>query len=385
MTDQQDTTPVRYGMVGGGEGAFIGGVHRMAARLDGQFQLVAGAFSSNPGRSARSARQLGLDESRGYADVEALIAGEQGRADGMEAAVVVTPNHLHFDAASRLVEAGIHVICDKPVTTSVAGAEKLARLVQDHNVLFMVTYNYSGYAMVREARALVASGALGKIRLVQVEYPQDWLSRPIESQGQKQAAWRTDPAKAGPGGSLGDIGCHAFHLAEFVSGERVESVLAELTAFVPGRRLDDNAQVLLRFANGARGALWASQVAVGNNNDLKLRVYGENGGLTWRQEHPEQLQFTRYGEAPVIMSRGAAGGGELAAGLSRLPGGHPEGFLEGFANLYRGFARAVRARREDGKATLSADLPGITDGIRGVRFIEQAVASSHQDNSWQFL
>jgi len=384
MTDQKPA-PVRLGMIGGGEGAFIGEVHRMAARLDNQFQLVAGAFSSDAARSAASAAQLGLDPSRGYANVEELIEGEKNRDDGIEAAVIVTPNFLHHQQAEQLIAAGIHVICDKPVTTTAKDAAHLQNLLAGQQSLFMVTYNYSGYAMVREARHLVAEGALGAIRLVQVEYPQDWLSHDIESTGQKQAAWRTDPDKAGPGGSLGDIGCHAFHLAEFVSGLQVNELLADLTSFVPGRKLDDNAQVLLRFDSGARGALWASQVAIGHNNGLKLGVYGDSGSLQWSQEQPETLTFTRDGEAPQIIQRGTDSGGETAARLSRLPGGHPEGFLEGFANLYNGFAQAVVARRSDPTAVLLTELPSIDAGMRGVRFIEAAVNSAKAGNVWQTL
>lgn len=382
---EHNSAPVRLAMIGGGDGAFIGEVHRMAARLDGQYELVAGAFSSDPARSQRSAAQFGLHSDRGYANVEALIAGERDRSDGMEAVVIVTPNFLHYSQACQLIEAGIHVICDKPVTTSAQDAESLANKLAESQSLFMVTYNYSGYAMVRQARQMVADGALGALRLVQVEYPQDWLARDIESSGQKQAAWRTDPAKAGPGGSLGDIGCHGFHLAEFVTGQQVSELLAELSSFVEGRRLDDNAQVLLRFASGARGALWASQVAVGHNNGLKIRVYGEEASLQWYQEQPEVLTFTRFGESPQVLQRGAQGGGDIAAALSRLPGGHPEGFLEGFANLYKGFAQAVVSRRSDPTASLRPELPGIEAGLRGMRFIEAAVNSAEAGNLWQTL
>lgn len=377
-------SPVRLAMIGGGDGAFIGEVHRMAARLDGHYQLVAGAFNSDPARSRASAEHLGLAAGRGYADVDALIAGERGREDDAEVVTIVTPNHLHFDAASKLLAAGFHVICDKPMTTTAADAQALQEQVTKSGRLFMVTYNYSGYAMVREARARIAQGELGAVRIVQVEYPQDWLARNIERDGQKQASWRTDPTKAGPGGCLGDIGTHAFHLAEYISGQQVQSVLADLTSVVPGRRLDDNAQVLLRFGNGCRGALWASQVAIGHNNGLRVRVYGEDGSLAWYQEAPEQLSISMFGQPAQVLYRGGAGSAH-SADLGRIPAGHPEGFLEGFANLYRGFAAAVIARRAGDSVPLPPELPGIEAGLRGVKFVEQAVNSANRGSVWQTL
>lgn len=372
---------IKLGMVGGGIGAFIGEVHRMAARLDDHFELVAGAFSSDPQRSKDSGKQLGIDPARCYEDFATMARAEAARKDGIEAVAIVTPNHLHFAAAKAFLEAGIHVICDKPLTSTLDDALALQAIAQDSGKLFAVTYNYSGYPMVRQARAMVARGELGAIRVVQVEYPQDWLSTDLESSGQKQAAWRTDPAQAGAGGSLGDIGTHAFHLTEFITGLKVTSILADLNAFVPGRELDDNAQLLLRFANGGRGSLWASQVAVGHENGLRIRVYGEKASLQWFQEQPNQLQFAALGEAPGIISRGSSSADDSANAVTRIPGGHPEGFLEAFANLYTGFADAIRGH-DNANANL---VPAIDAGVRGVLFVETAVASANNGGVWRAI
>ena len=282
MTD----SPIRYGMVGGGPGAFIGAVHRMAARLEGRYELVAGAFSSNPGRARAAGMELGVAPERVYASYEEMARMEAGRPEGIEAVVIVTPNHLHFPVARAFLEAGVHIICDKPLTTSVRDALALRELVKATGRLFFVTYTYGTYPMVAQARAMVRAGELGPVRVVQVEYAQGWLSNALESGGSRQAAWRTDPAQAGEGGCLGDIGTHAYHLIEFVTGLRTQTLAAELSTFVPGRRLDDNVQVLLRFEGGARGSLWASQVAAGEDNALRLRIYGEKASVCWDQEHP---------------------------------------------------------------------------------------------------
>lgn len=372
---------IKLGMVGGGIGAFIGEVHRMAARLDDHFELVAGAFSSDPQRSKDSGEQLGIDPARCYEDFATMARAEAARKDGIEAVAIVTPNHLHFAAAKTFLEAGIHVICDKPLTSTLDDALALQAIAQDSGKLFAVTYNYSGYPMVRQARAMVARGELGAIRVLQVEYPQDWLSTDLESSGQKQAAWRTDPAQAGAGGSLGDIGTHAFHLTEFITGLKVTSILADLNAFVPGRELDDNAQLLLRFANGGRGSLWASQVAVGHENGLRIRVYGEKASLQWFQEQPNQLQFAALGEAPRIISRGSSSADDSANAVTRIPGGHPEGFLEAFANLYTGFADAIRGHDNE-NANL---VPAIDAGVRGMLFVETAVASANNGGVWRAI
>jgi len=371
---------IRLGMVGGGEGAFIGAVHRIAARLDDHYELIAGALSSTPEKALRSAAALGL--ARGYADYQTMAREEAARDDGIEAVAIVTPNDQHAPAAQAFLEAGIHVICDKPVTTNLADAERLRALTRSSGRLFAVTYNYSGYPMVRHARRLVREGALGDIRLVQVEYPQDWLTEPLESTGQKQAAWRTDPQRSGAGGCVGDIGTHAYQLAGFVSGLQPTQLCAELSTFVPGRALDDNVQVMLRYANGARGLLWASQVAPGNENALRLRVYGSRAGLEWQQEQPNHLRFTPFGEAPRTVSRGTASANADAARVTRLPSGHPEGYLEGFATVYGEIAQAIHAAREGRPLPAEVDFPTIEDGIHGVAFIEAAVRSSAAGAVW---
>ncbi len=377
---------IRLGMVGGGIGAFIGDVHRMAARLDDRYELVAGAFSSDPARSKESAAQFGIADDRAYEDFASMAQAEHSRVDGIEAVAIVTPNHLHHAPARAFLEAGIHVICDKPLTASLQDARELQALVKETGLLFAVTYNYSGYPMVRQAREMIGDGALGDIRVVQVEYPQDWLSTDLETSGQKQAAWRTDPKQAGAGGSLGDIGTHAFHLTEFITGLEVTSLLADLHAFVPGRQLDDNAQMLLRFNNGARGSLWASQVAVGHENGLRIRVYGDKASLEWFQEQPNQLRYSVLGETPRLITRGSSAAGGSANAVTRIPGGHPEGFLEAFANLYRNFADQIQARKNQQAPSNSASLvPTVTDGLKGVEFVEKAVTSSTNGGVWQSL
>ena len=292
---------VRLGMVGGGEGAFIGAVHRIAARLDDEYELIAGCLSATPEKARRSGALLGLDPARCYDDFEAMAKAEAAREDGIEAVAIVTPNHLHAPVARAFLKAGIHVICDKPVTTRSADARALAALAAERGLVFAVTHNYSAYPMVRVARQMVQSGRLGEVRVVQAEYPQDWLAEPLEQGGQKQAAWRTDPAQAG-GGAIGDIGSHAWHLADYVTGQPLAELCAELSALVPGRQIDDNAQVMLRYANGARGAIWASQVAPGHLNGLRLRVYGSQGGLEWSQEQPNQLRHTPLGQPTQVRS-----------------------------------------------------------------------------------
>ncbi len=381
-----DNSRIRLGMIGGGQGAFIGEVHRMAARLDNRYELVAGALSSDATRGRDSAVALGIDPTRSYENFFAMAEQESTRSDGIEVAVIVTPNHLHFTPARAFIDAGIHVICDKPLTSSLDDAILLRTMVRETGALFAVTYNYSGYPMVRQAREMIGAGELGEIRIVQVEYPQDWLATDVENTGQKQASWRTDPDKAGAGGSLGDIGTHAFHLAEFVSGVQVESLLADLNTFVAGRRLDDNAQVLLHFASGARGALWASQVATGHENGLRLRIYGELAGIEWFQENPNVLRYTPLGKAPQLITRGGPVSGESAGAATRIPGGHPEGFLEAFANLYRDFAGLVEARRSGVEVALDQTLvPDIEAGFRGVKFVHTAVASSNDGGVWKTL
>jgi predicted dehydrogenase len=374
---------IRLGMVGGGEGAFIGAVHRIAARLDDHYELVAGALSSSADTARRSGQALGLAPDRIYADYAAMATAEAARADGIEVVSIVTPNHLHAAVATAFLKAGIHVICDKPVTTTSRDARKLLALVQKTGRIFAVTHNYSGYPMVRHARQMVQDGQLGEIRLVQVEYPQDWLTEPLEKTGQKQAAWRTDPARSGAGGAIGDIGTHAHQLAAYVSGLELDEICAELSRFVKGRALDDNAQVMLRYRNGARGLLWASQVAPGNQNNLRLRVYGSKGGIDWHQEQPNQLYWSPFGQPTQILGRGTGAANAAAARVSRIPSGHPEGYLEGFATLYAEIAQAIRAARPGGpKADNAAHFPSLLDGLRGVEFIEAVVQSSARGGRW---
>ncbi len=372
-------------MVGGGRGAFIGAVHRIAARLDGEFVLVAGALSSDPARARASAVDLGLAPDRSYASYADMARAEAAREDGIEAVAIVTPNHVHYPAAAAFLRAGIHVICDKPLTSTLPDARKLKALAEKSGRVFVLTHNYTGYPMVRQARDMVARGQLGRIRLVQAEYPQDWLTGPVEASGQKQAEWRTDPARTGPGGATGDIGTHAYNLARFVTGLDLKELAADLDSFVPGRRVDDNAHVLLRFAGGAKGMIWASQVAPGHENGLKLRVYGEKGGLEWFQPDPNALWYTPLGEPKRLITRGGAGSGPVAARVTRIPSGHPEGYLEGFANIYQEAARAIRAARAGRKPPKDVVFPTIDDGVEGVAFVTACVASSKRNGAWTKL
>ncbi len=374
--------PIRLGMVGGGRGAFIGAVHRIAARMDGEFQLVAGALSADPERAVASAADIGLPPDRCYPSFEAMAEAEAARPDGIEAVAIVTPNHMHFPPAKAFLERGIHVICDKPLTATLADARALRDLVARSGKLFILTHNYTGYPMVRQARAMIAAGDLGRIRLVQVEYAQGWLATKLEDTGSKQAGWRTDPAQSGAGGAIGDIGTHAFNLATFVSGLDAESLAAELTSFVEGRRLDDNVHIMLRYAGGARGLLWASQVAIGPENGLRLRIYGEKGGLEWGQEDPNYLWFTPLGGERRLITRGGNGAGPEAARLTRTPFGHPEGYLEGFANIYAEAARAIRAARDGTPLDRDVTYPTVADGVRGMEFIDAAVRSSAAGGVW---
>jgi predicted dehydrogenase len=374
---------LRLGMVGGGQGAFIGGVHRIAARLDDRYELVAGALSADADRACESAAALHIAPDRAYADFASMAEREAAREDGIDVVAIVTPNHLHAAPVRAFATRGIHVICDKPLAHSLEDALALEPVVREAGIVFGLTHNYTGYPMVRQAREMVAAGEIGALRVVQVEYPQGWLATPLEETGQKQAAWRTDPARSGAGGSIGDIGTHAFNLAEFATGLACDSLAAELTSFVPGRRLDDNAQMLLRFAGGARGMLWSSQVALGHENGLRLRIYGERGSLAWAQEEPETLVHAPLGEAPRLLRRGGAAASPAAGHASRIPGGHPEGYLEAFAQLYRDLAEQITARIE-ARAPNPACLlvPGIEAGVRGMRFIAAAVESSARNAAW---
>lgn len=374
---------IRLGIVGGGIGAFVGSIHRIAARLDDRYELLAGALSSEPRRAADSAAELGIDPRRAYTSFKEMAKKEGKLKHGIEAVAIVTPNHLHCAVAKAFLEAGIHVICDKPLSSSLEDAEQIEKLVEGSGLIFAITYNYSGYPMVRHAREMVAAGKLGNIRVIQVEYAQDWLATNIEAEGQKQAAWRTDPARAGTGGSIADIGTHAFHLAEFISGLEAKSLLADLDTFVAGRSLDDNANILLHYSNGAKGMLWSSQVASGQENALRIRLFGDKGGLEWAQEDPNYLQYRPLRETRQILTRGGPAVGETAARATRIPAGHPEGFLEGFANLYRDIADMIEAGRT-GKS-LTTLVPDVTDGVKGVRFVEKAVSSNAAGSIWQHL
>ena len=374
---------IRLGMVGGGRDAFIGAVHRIASRIDDRYELVAGCFSSTAEKSKASAADLGVAAERAYGSFEEMAEAEGSRDDGIDVVSIVTPNHVHYPAAIAFLDAGIHVICDKPMTTSVADAEALVAKVDSSGKVFVLTHNYTGYPMIRQARAMVAAGELGAIRVVQAEYPQDWLSTKLEDTGQKQAGWRTDPARSGPGGCTGDIATHAHNLACYVTGLELSELCADLTTFIDGRPLDDNAQMLLRFEGGARGMLWASQVAPGNENALRLRVYGEKGGLSWAQEDPNYLHHTPLGEPPRLITRSGAGSGAEAGRVSRIPPGHPEGYLEGFATIYSDAAELISAAKEGRPPDPAAmTLPDVRDGLAGVRFIQAAVTSSNRGGAW---
>lgn len=376
---------VRLGMVGGGRDAFIGAVHRIAARLDDRFELVAGALSSTAEKALASGRDLGLAESRIYSDYATMAKREGRLKEGIDAVAIVTPNHMHYPVAKAFLRRGIHVICDKPLTATLADARKLAKEVEKSEALFILTHNYTAYPMIRQARAMIAEGELGDIRVVQVEYAQDWLAEDLESSGHKQAGWRTDPARSGAGGSTGDIGTHAYNLVCFVTGLTVEALSADLSRFVDGRQVDDNAHLLLRFAGGARGMLWSSQVAVGNENGLRLRVFGTAGGLEWAQEEPNHLWYTPIGEPKRLLTRNGAGATPASRALSRIPPGHPEGYLEGFANLYGEAADAILARKSGDPLPDGLAFPTVEDGVKGVAFVDACVRSSAKNAAWVSL
>ena len=379
-------TPIRYGMIGGGPGAFIGAVHRMAAALDGDYHLVAGAFSSDPARSRETGEELGLDADRIYGDFREMAIMEAAREDGIEAVVIVTPNHLHHPAARAFLESGVHVICDKPMTTTIEDAEELVRLAGERGLVFAVTYNYTGYPMVKEARRRIASGALGSLRKVVVEYSQGWLRTLLEAEGQKQAEWRGDPERAGLSSALGDIGNHAFNLVHYVTGLETHRLFADLGTVVEGRAMEDDAAVLLELEGGVRGVMIVSQIATGERNHLRMRVYGSEGALDWCQEDPNRLRLLDPDGTETVVFRGGETGPD-AARATRLPGGHPEGFIEAFANIYRGVAAAIRTRKggegmvDGGDEEGGLDFPAVEDGASGVHFIHRALESSRA-GSW---
>ena len=374
---------IRIGMVGGGKNAFIGGVHRIALRLDGYYELVAGSFSSNFDNSKETGKDLGLAEDRIYKTYQEMAEKESARSDGIDVVAIVTPNHLHVPIAKIFAEKGIHIICDKPLAFSSEEAISLKNIVESKKLIFALTHNYTGYPMVRHARSLIQKGDLGSIRVIQAEYPQDWLTTKAEDSGLKQAEWRTDPKRSGDGGCIGDIGTHAFNLIRFITGLEVDELSADIHTFVKGRLLDDNAQIMLRFKGGAKGAIWSSQVAVGNENNLKIRVFGENGGLEWRQEDPNYLYYTKFGHPTQRVTRGSASASEEANNVTRVPPGHPEGYLEGFANIYSDVCKSLFAQINNQNYDQSNDCyPTIYDGVEGMRFIETVLESSKNNSKW---
>ncbi len=381
-TTEQRAPRIRLGMVGGGRDAFIGAVHRIASRIDDRFELVAGAFSSTPEKSKASAADLGVAPDRAYGDYAEMAKREARLKSGIQAVSIVTPNHMHYPIAREFLKRGIHVICDKPLTSTLPDAKKMVKAAEASSALFILTHNYTGYPMVRQAREMVTNGDIGTVQVVQVEYVQDWLTEEVHF---KQADWRTDPAQSGAGGSTGDIGTHAFNLASFVSGLELESLAADLQAFVPGRQVDDNGHVLMRFKGGARGMLWCSQVAPGNENALKLRVFGTKGGLEWAQEDPNYLWYTPFGEPKRLITRSGAGAGEAANRLTRTPPGHPEGYLEGFANIYSEAADAIAAHDAGNPIPDDTVFPTVMDGLAGVRFVDACVRSSARNSAWVTL
>ena len=369
-------TRLKLGMVGGGQGAFIGGVHRYASRLDGRWELVAGALSSNAQRAADSAAELGIAPDRSYADFNAMAVAEAARADGIDAVSIVTPNHMHAAPTIAFLNAGISVICDKPLCASLDEAAEIVAAIKASRAHFILTHNYTGYPLMRQARQMIARGDLGKIRVVQAEYAQDWLSGALETEGNKQAVWRTDPAKSGGGGAIGDIGTHALNLLTFVTGLDATALSADLHSFGKGRQVDDNAHIMLRLDGGAKAMLWASQVAVGNENGLRLRIYGDKGGFEWGQENPNAMTFTPLGAPKQIITRGGAGLGGGAGDWTRIPPGHPEGYLEGFATIYNDAADLIGGKGD------GALLPGIDAGLQGMWFIDACIRSSRDGGAW---
>ena len=395
MTDPARSAPdtsaqrkLRYAMVGGGRDAFIGAVHRKAAALDGQIELVAGALSGSPDKARASGRDLFLADVRNHGTWQELLADELQRdaSERIDLVSIVTPNHLHHPVALAFVQAGFHVVCDKPLVHTCAQARELVHAVHTSGTVFGVSYNYTGYPMVRQMRAMLGSGAIGQIRKVVVEYSQGWLATQREAGGNKQAAWRVDPARAGMAGAMGDIGSHAENLLASVTGLEIEAVCADLATLGAGRTLDDDASLLLRLSGGVRGVLLASQICIGSENDLRLRVFGDQGTLDWRQEEPNQLVHVQLNEPRRVMTRGSPGLSEAAIRATRLPSGHPEGFIEAVANIYLGVAADIRARVQGSVAdALEADYPRIEDGARGVRFIETVLESSRSQEKWTVL
>ena len=374
---------IRIGMVGGGKDAFIGSVHRIALRLDGYYELVAGSFSSDFDNSKETGKNLGLENDRIYKTYQEMAEKESVRPDGIDVVSIVTPNHLHVPIAKIFAGKGIHIICDKPIGMSSEEAIDLKKIIESKKLIFALTHNYTGYPIVRHARSLVQKGDLGSLRVIQAEYPQDWLTTKAEDSGLKQAEWRTDPNRSGAGGCIGDIGTHAYNLIRFITGLEVDEISADIHTFVEGRQVDDNAQIMLRFRGGAKGSIWSSQVAVGNENNLKIRIYGENAGIEWRQEDPNYLSYTKFGSPTQNITRGSNATSEEAKEVTRIPQGHPEGYLEGFANIYSDVYKELSANINKQKYDKSNNCyPTIDDGVEGMKFIENVIKSSKNNSKW---
>lgn len=373
---------IRIGMVGGGQGAFIGGVHRIALNMDGEMELVCGAFSSTPEKSIASGKDLMLPPERCYGTFQEMIQKEKRRKDRMDAVSIVTPNHMHFAPAKMALENGFHVICDKPVCFSLSEAKRLKQIIEKTGLTFALTHNYTGYPMVKQARAMIQAGVIGTVRKVVVEYPQGWLSFPLEKEGAKQAVWRTDPKQSGIAGAVGDIGTHAENLAEYVTGLKITELCADVSRVVEGRALDDDANVLLHFDNGAKGILHCSQICNGDLNGLNIRVYGELGSLQWHQERPQYLHH-KTSEGHSIYQPSVGKLSDATNANTRIPFGHPEGYLEAFANIYRNFSRTVRKRINGEEPNdFDLDFPTIDDGIRGMQFVETVIKSGKSNAKW---
>ena len=374
---------IRIGMVGGGKDAFIGGVHRIALRLDGHYELVAGSFSSNFANSKETGEKIGIAQDRIYKTYQEMAEKEASRSDGIDVVSIVTPNHLHVPVAKIFADVGINIICDKPLALTSEEAIELKNIIENRKLIFALTHNYTGYPMIRHARSLIQKGDLGSIRVIQAEYPQDWLTTKVEDSGLKQAEWRTDPNRSGRGGCIGDIGTHAFNLIRFVSRLEVEELSSDIHTFVKGRLLDDNAQIMLRFKGNAKGSIWSSQVAVGNENNLKIRIYGEHAGIEWKQEDPNYLYFTKFGLPTQKITRGGSGASDEANQVTRIPPGHPEGYLEGFANIYSDVSKELFAKINNQNYDTSKNCyPTINDGIEGMKFIEAVLESSKNNSKW---
>lgn len=381
-----DTPRLKYGMVGGGPEAFIGDVHRKAIALDGKAELVAGCFSQDFSKTKRTGYELGLDKSRLYADYEEMAEAESKRDNRLDFVLIVTPNSSHYLIARCFMERGFHIVCDKPLTTSSRDAVELGRLAQENNLLFCVTYAYTGYPVVKQMRAMVAAGELGRIRFVNAEYPQEWLAEPLEKTGQKQSAWRTDPGLAGISNCVGDIGSHIENMVSYITELKITSLCARLDSIIPERPLDDNASILVEYDNGAKGIYWSSQIAIGNDNSFRVRIYGDRASLEWCQERPDYVKVAYLDKPTEILSRGRDQFYPRAQELSRIPSGHPEGYFEAFANIYVIFCAALHKKMSGESLTGDElDFPGIEAGIQGVHYIEKCVESSQKGAVWIML